>query len=141
MPSPARHSRRSGCPISIALETLGDGWTLLIVRDLMFKGRKTFKEFLQAEEGIASNILSERLQRLESVGIVVKLRDAQDARRYVYRLTEKGMSLAPVLLELVLWSAQFERTDAPPAVVRAMRADREAFIASARHAWKAAQRS
>lgn len=141
MPSPARQSRRSGCPISIALETLGDGWTLLIVRDLMFKGRKTFKEFLQAEEGIASNILSERLQRLESVGIVVKLRDAQDARRYVYRLTEKGMSLAPVLVELVLWSTQFERTDAPPAVVRAMRADRKAFIASARQAWKAAQHS
>lgn len=72
--------------------------------------------------------------RLESVGIVVKLRDAQDARRFVYRLTEKGMSLAPVLLELVLWSARFEHTDAPPAVVKAMRSDHNAFIASARHA-------
>lgn len=62
-------------------------------------------------------------------------------RRFVYRLSEKGMSLAPVLVELVLWSARFERTDAPTAVVKAMRADRNAFIASARHAWKTSQQA
>lgn len=138
--TPSRH-HRSSCPISIALETLGDSWSLLIVRDLMFKGRKTFKDFLQAEEGIASNILTERLQRLECAGIVVKRPDTEDARRFVYRLTEKGMALAPVLVELVLWSARFEQTDAPPAVLKLMRADRDAFIASARQAWKASNRA
>jgi len=140
MPTTPSRSQRSGCPISIALETLGDSWTLLIVRDLMFKGRQTFKDFLDAEEGIASNILTERLQRLECTGIVVKRRDTEDARRFVYRLTEKGMALAPVLVELVLWSARFEQTDAPPAVVKLMRTDRDAFIASARQAWKASNR-
>lgn len=124
--------QRSGCPISIALETLGDGWSLLIVRDLMFKGRTTFKDFLQAEEGIATNVLSERLQRLERAGILDKRRDSVDARRFVYRLTEKGMALAPVMVELVLWSSRFERTDAPPEVVEFMRTDRDAFIESAR---------
>ena len=138
---PCHRRPRSGCPISIALETLGDGWTLLIVRDLMFKGRKTFKDFLLAEEGIASNVLAERLQRLECAGIVDKRRDVEDARRFVYRLTDKGMALAPVLVELVLWSARFEQTDAPPALVKAMRADREAFIASTRQVWKASNRS
>ena len=140
MSSTARRRRRSGCPISLALDTIGDAWTLLIVRDLMFKWRESFKDFLQAEEGIASNVLSERLQRLECAGIVVKRRDAADARRLVYRLTEKGMALAPVLVELVLWSARFEQTDAPPAVVKAMRADRDAFIASMRQTWKASNR-
>lgn len=138
MPVVPTRKRRSGCPISVALETLGDAWSLLIVRDLMFKGRTTFKDFLQAEEGIASNILTERLQRLEAAGIVVKQRDKDDARRFVYRLTEKGIALAPVLVELVMWSARFEQTDAPPRVVRAMRADRDGFIAAVRQAWSAA---
>jgi DNA-binding HxlR family transcriptional regulator len=141
MPTTPSRSQRSGCPISIALETLGDSWTLLIVRDLMFKGRQTFKDFLDAEEGIASNILTERLQRLECASIVVKQRDTEDARRFIYRLTEKGMALAPVLVELVLWSARFEQTDAPPAVVKLMRTDRDAFIASARQAWEASKRA
>ena len=105
---------------------------------VMFKCRKTFKAFLEAEEGIASNILAERL---ECAGIVAQRRDAEDARRFVYRLTEKGMALAPILVELVLWSARFEQTHAPPAVVKLMRADRSAFIATARQAWKASNRA
>src|SRR5215470_3287392 len=97
---------------------LGDAWSLLVVRDLMFKGRNTFNELLNAEEGIASNILADRLRRLEAVGILVKDRDPDDGRRLVYRLTEKGMGLAPVLVELIIWSSRHERTDAPPATVR-----------------------
>jgi DNA-binding HxlR family transcriptional regulator len=123
--------RRSGCPISIALELLGDAWSLLIVRDLMFKGRQRFNEFLAGEEGIASNILAARLRRLEGAGIVERRPDEDDRRRQIYRLTAKGIDLAPVLVELVLWSAKHEHTDAPPAVVRAMRRDRKAFIAQA----------
>lgn len=132
---------RSGCPISIALELLGDSWSLLIVRDLMFKGRRTFNEFLEGGEGIASNILSERLRRLEGAQILERRRDPSDRRRQLYRLTARGMDLAPVLVELVLWSATYERTDAPPAVVRSMRRDRSAFIAAARRDWEAGDES
>ena len=136
MTSPRRH--RSGCPINIALEWLGDPWSLLVVRDLMFKDRRTFNEFLQGGEGIASNILADRLRRLETAGIVQKGRDPLDARRFVYGLSAKGIDLAPVLVELVIWSARHERTDAPPEVVRAMRTDRDAFIADVRERWRGA---
>ena len=129
--------RRSGCPISVALETLGDSWSLLIVRDLMFKGRRTFNEFLNAEERIASNILADRLQRLEANEIITKRRDPIDARRIVYRLTEKGIALAPVLIELVIWSARHERTDAPPSVVQEMASHPKGCIARARKEWRA----
>lgn len=137
MPSSSSRGRRSGCPISIALETLGDAWSLLIVRDLMFKERQTYNEFLQGGEGIASNILADRLRKLQAGGIVEKQRDSVDARRFVYRLSAKGIDLAPVLVELVIWSARHEQTDAPHAVVRAMRTDREAFIAGVRARWRA----
>lgn len=137
MPSAsAPRQPRSGCPISVALELLGDSWSLLIVRDLMFKNRRTFNDFLTGGEGIASNILADRLRRLEDAGILEKRRDAADARRFVYRLSAKGIDLAPVLVELVVWSARHETTDAPPGVVRAMRSDREAFIAGVRQAWR-----
>lgn len=124
--------RRSGCPISIALELLGDSWSLLIVRDLMFKGRRTFNEFLAGGEGIASNILADRLRRLEASGIVVRSADPSDRRRSLYKLTRKGIDLAPVLIELVVWSASHEVTDAPPEIVRQMREGRRAFLACLR---------
>jgi DNA-binding HxlR family transcriptional regulator len=127
--SPAEPARRSGCPISISLEIFGDRWSLLIVRDLMFKGLRTFKEFAAAGEGIATNILAERLARLEAAGIIARSAGREDARRILYRLTAKGMALAPVLVEMVMWAARYEDTDAPPATVRAMRRDRAAFIA------------
>src|SRR5215471_810502 len=103
-----RVSRRSGCPISIGLEIFGDSWSLLIVRDLMFKNLHTFNELLAAGEGIASNILTDRLAKLEAAGIVTKSADEADARRFRYRLTEKGIDLAPTLIEMVLWSARYE---------------------------------
>lgn len=132
----ARQERRSGCPIGIALDLVGDPWTLLIVRDLMFKGRKTFKDFAAGGEGISTNVLTDRLLRLEETGIVDKDRDAEDGRRLVYRLTEKGIELAPVLVELVLWAAAYEDTDAPPEVLAAMRTDRQGFLSHVRTAWR-----
>lgn len=134
--SPASRQRRSGCPISIALELLGDAWSLLIVRDLMFKERRTFNDFLTGGEGIASNILADRLRKLEDANIIAKRRDPQDARRFIYRLTSKGIDLAPVLVELVIWSARHQQTDAPAAVVRSMRADRDGFVANVRQRWR-----
>lgn len=135
LPSASRQ-RRSGCPISIALELLGDAWSLLIVRDLMFKERRTFNDFLTGGEGIASNILADRLRKLEDANIIEKRRDPQDARRFLYRLSSKGIDLAPVLVELVIWSARHEETDAPPAVVRRMRSDRETFVADVWRRWR-----
>lgn len=124
----------------MALELLGDAWSLLIVRDLMFKGRRTFNEFLASGEGIATNILTERLRRLEDAGIVEKRPDPDDRRRSLYALTRKGVALAPVLVELVVWSATYGDTEAPPAVVRRMRNDRERFLAELHSELRASRR-
>jgi len=135
-----QQSHRSGCPIGIMLDMLGDPWTLLVVRDLMFMGNRTFGEFLLSGEGIASNILSDRLCRLEANEIVEKRRDPADARRLIYALTEKGIGLAPVLVEMILWAVEHEDTGAPPKMIRAIRSDKAAFIGGLRSAWRAARR-
>lgn len=131
----ANTTPRSGCPISIALELFGDPWSLLIVRDLMFKGLRTFKEFQAAGESIATNILSDRLSRLEAAGILTRSRDPADSRRVRYGLTRKGADLAPILVELVLWSARYEKTEAPPEIVREMRIRRPKVIARLKKNW------
>ncbi|HXU06790.1 MAG TPA: helix-turn-helix domain-containing protein [Polyangia bacterium] len=119
-----RRHRRSDCPVHFALEVFGDPWTLLIVRDLMFKDRTTYTEFLRAEEGIATNVLADRLVRLEQNGIVEK----DPASGGGYRLTAKGIDLLPILLEIIAWSAKHdERTAADRAFVRRFRSDKEAF--------------
>ena len=127
---------RSGCPISIALELFGDPWSLLIVRDLMFKRLRTFKEFQAAGEGVASNILSDRLARLEQAGILTKQRDPADSRRVLYGLTAKGGDLAPILVELVVWSAKYEDTEAPAAIVQEMRTRRAQVVERLQRPWR-----
>jgi len=127
---------RSGCPISVALETFGDAWSLLVVRDLMFKGKETFQDFATAEEKIATNILTDRLRRLAAAGIVTKNRDPNDARRNRYRLTEKGIGLAPVLAELVVWSARHHRTEAPAEVVAQIENNRSGYLKQIRREWE-----
>ncbi|MBI3479300.1 MAG: helix-turn-helix transcriptional regulator [Nitrosomonadales bacterium] len=134
-------SLRSGCPINVLLETLGDTWSLLIVRDLMFFGRSTYNEFLNAGEGIATNILSDRLQKLEAANLIEKRRDPADARKFIYRLTARGIDLAPMLVEMILWSARNEQTDAPKETIKAMAADRDGFVAKVRENWQAARDS
>src|SRR5574342_497827 len=108
-------TRRSGCPVRISLDMLGDRWSLLIVRDLMVRGFRTFKDFQQSGEGIATNILADRLRRLQARGILQAETEKTDRRRVNYRLTEKGIDLAPVVLELVIWGARHEPTGAPAA--------------------------
>ena len=129
-------TRRSGCPVSLALEIFGDTWSLLIVRDLMFKGFRTFNEFLGAAEGIASNVLADRLAKLEASGVIDKRELGADARRYEYRLTQKGIDLAPALVEIVLWSARHEETDAPPEIVKVMATQRAKFVSDIRKGWE-----
>lgn len=132
--TPAR-ARRSSCPINASLELLGDRWSLLIVRDLMFAGLRSYKEFLSSAEGIATNILADRLTHLERSGIVTSQRDPQDGRRQVYRLTAKGLDLAPVLLELSRWAVTHEPGVEPPEVFWSWKADRAGFLAGLRRRW------
>jgi len=109
-----RRRRKSDCPVHFALDVFGDAWTLLIVRDLMFKGRTTYTELLRAEEGIATNILADRLARLETDGIITKERDSRRATASRYRLTPKGVDLLPIMLEIIQWSAKYDRRTAAP---------------------------
>ena len=126
---------RSGCPVSVSLEVFGDRWSLLIVRDMMVRGHRTFKEFLASGEGIATNVLSDRLHKLEAAKIITAEAAETDARSIHYRLTEKGIDLAPVLLELLLWGARHEQTGAPCAVMARMAQNREAILAETRRRW------
>ena len=103
-----RRRRKSDCPVHFALEVFGDAWTLLIIRDVMFKGRTTYTDFLRAEEGIATNVLADRLAHLEEDGIIEK--DARPSGRGTnrYRLTAKGIDLLPVMLDIIGWSAKYD---------------------------------
>lgn len=127
---------RSGCPVSISLEVLGDRWSLLIVRDLMIRGFRTYREFQQSGEGISTNILAQRLRKLETGGIITAEAEESDRRRVNYRLTEKGIDLAPVLLELLIWGSRHEQTGAPCALIDEMAKHREALLAEVRRRWR-----
>jgi DNA-binding HxlR family transcriptional regulator len=126
---------RSRCPLNASVEMLGDRWSLLIIRDMMLRGFRTYKEFLGSGEGIATNILAERLRRLEAHGIIRSEEEPSDGRKSIYLLTEKGIDLAPVLTEMVLWAAAHEHTGNAP-LVRLMRKDREQFLADVRKRWE-----
>ena len=126
--------RRSGCPLNATVEMLGDRWSLLIVRDMMLQGSRTYKEFLGCYEGIATNILADRLRKLQAYGIIVARPDPKDARKVIYLLTSKGIDLAPVLTEMVLWAAAHEETG-NQALVLQMKEDKEKFLAGVRQRW------
>ncbi len=130
----SKSKRRSECPLNASVEMLGDRWSLLIVRDMMLRGWQTFKEFLEGYEGIATNILADRLRKLVAYGILTTDRDPSDGRRLIYSLTAKGIDLAPVLTEMVLWAAAHEPTG-NQALVRQMRKDKEKFMAEVRERW------
>lgn len=132
----SKSPRRSGCPVSISLEALGDRWSLLIIRDLMVRGYHTFKEFLDSGEGIATNILADRLKRLEAAGIIVSKTEKTDRRKLSYRLTEKGVDLAPVLVEILIWGAHHEQTGAPRAFIEKLEQNREEILAETKRRWR-----
>jgi len=126
--------RRSACPLNASVEMLGDRWSLLIIRDMMVRGHRTFKQFLSSDERIATNILADRLRRLESYGIISRGPDSSDRRKTHYLLTGKGMDLAPVLTEMVLWAAAHEDTG-NQALVRLIKKDKAKFLAEVRKRW------
>ena len=97
-------SHRSGCPINLSLEVIGDKWSLLVIRDMMFGNRRHFRELLtQSDEGIASNILADRLQRLVDAGLVSRAPDPTHKQKVVYSLTEPSIQLVPVMAALGSW--------------------------------------
>ena len=131
-----RSDWRSSCPLNASVEVLGDRWSLLIIRDMMLRGFRSYKEFLDSYEGIATNILADRLRKLESYGIIATKKDPSDGRKIIYLLTEKGMDLAPVLTEMVLWAATHEDTG-NQALVSQIQADKQNFLAAIRERWTA----
>lgn len=109
-----KRRNRSHCPISFALDIFGDAWTLLVLRDLIFKGKERYQEFLSSEEAISTNILADRLARLEEYGIISKKVDPTNGKQILYAPTKKGLDLIPVLLEIVRWSGEHDPQTAAP---------------------------
>jgi DNA-binding HxlR family transcriptional regulator len=108
MKTTSKESLRSHCAVNYGVEVFGDRWSLLIIRDIVFAGKKTYGEFLKSEEGIATNVLASRLAFLEEQGILSKSPSPDDGRKDIYTLTEKGLDLIPVALSIVLWSAKHD---------------------------------
>ena len=127
-PKPNDGKRPSGCPVTFALDTFGDRWTLLIIREMMFHGRRTYGEFLEADEAISTNILANRLKQLEFDGIIAKRRDPDNFRSFIYELEPKGWDLAPILLEIIQWSGKYDtRPGRLMHMVERVRNEREAL--------------
>ena len=98
---------RSDCPLNFGLEIFGDKWSLLIIRDLMFFGKRYYNEFLASEECISTNVLAERLTMLEKEKIIKKEKDKSHKQKLIYTLTEKGIDLAPIIINIGLWSEKY----------------------------------
>jgi DNA-binding HxlR family transcriptional regulator len=130
----ATPKRRSGCPLNASVEMLGDRWSLLILRDMMLRGFRSYKEFLESYEGIATNTLADRLRKLEAYGIIGSMPDPSDGRKLIYFLTAKGIDLAPVLTEMVLWAGAYEKTE-NEALVLLMKKDKQKFLTEIRQRW------
>lgn len=120
----------------VSLDIFGDRWSLILVRDMMVRGYRTFGEFQRAGEGIATNVLANRLERLKAAGIVTTEPVPDDGRSQYYRLTSKGIALAPVMLELLIWAAKYDNTDAPCAVIEHMAENRQAVLAETYKRWE-----
>ncbi len=100
---------RSSCLIASALDLIGDKWSLLIIRDMLLFKKKTFKDLAESDEGVATNLLSSRLKLLESIGVITKRKLPENKKTNIYLLTNKGIDLAPIIMEVVIWSDQYVR--------------------------------
>lgn len=113
----ANEEPRSYCPINLSLEIFGDTWTLLVLRDMMFAGKRHFRELLQSDERISSNILAERLARLVEHGVLTKAGDPTHKQKAIYSLTEKGIALLPIVVQIGAWGSRWvpeaKKLDAP----------------------------
>jgi len=117
-----------GCPIRYGAAIFGDHWCLLILRDLMFRGARYYADFINAGEGIATNILATRLAELEDEGILEKRPDPEHGKRFIYSLTKKGLGLIPAMLEIIDWSEKWDgQTEVPRKFATELRRDRTAL--------------
>ncbi|MFD2935200.1 winged helix-turn-helix transcriptional regulator [Spirosoma flavum] len=121
---------RSDCPLSFTLDFFGDKWSLLILRDMMLENKSTYGEFLRSDEKIATNILADRLSMLETYGFVIKQVATDKKSKFVYSLTEKGISLVPVIMEIGLWGSTFNPPGLNPQLLNALEQNKEATISS-----------
>jgi DNA-binding HxlR family transcriptional regulator len=123
------HCPRSHCPVSLALEAIGDKWSLLILRDLIMRRKSRYQELLNSEEGISTNILAARLVRLEKQGLIFKSDDPDDKRQFRYAPTQKALDLLPVIFEMARWSAKYHpRSDRPGPYFERRRANKEGWM-------------
>lgn len=122
------NKKRSDCPISCSLEVFGDKWSLLIIRDVMLRGKMSFSEFLNSEEKIATNILVSRLAVLEEEKILVKDVSPENRSKYIYSLTKKGADLMPVIIELMDWGAKYNENCPRRELGRKIKRDKAAVI-------------
>lgn len=102
-----KQGKRSDCPFSCSLDILGDKWTLLIIRDMVFFGKNTYSDFLKSPEGIATNVLASKLLQLEENGLIEKLEHPDSKAKFLYKLTPKGIGIIPILAEMYLWAEQY----------------------------------
>jgi DNA-binding HxlR family transcriptional regulator len=119
---------RSNCPVSCTLDFFGDKWSLLILRDMMLAGKSTYGEFAASAEKIATNILADRLCMLESAGFVTKEVGADKKSKFVYSLTEKGISLLPIILEMGLWGTKYHPPGMNPELLASLQQDKDGTI-------------
>ena len=103
----ASNAPRSYCPINLSLEIFGDTWTLLVLRDMMFAGKRHFRELLQSDERISSNILADRLARLVDNGVLTKSDDPTHKQKAIYSLTDKGIALLPIVVQIGAWGSRW----------------------------------
>ena len=120
---------RSHCPINYTLEHFGDKWSFLIIRDLMFKGKRHYNEFLEAGEKVSTSVLSDRLKKLEEAGIIISGEDSIKKSRIRYSLTQKGIDLLPILIEMIVWGGfKDEYTESPKEFLEQATQNREVLI-------------
>lgn len=124
MPKKMKKADWGGCPIRFGMGIFGDKWTLLLIRDLMFKGKKYYSEFADSEESISTNILADRLENLRERGIIEKERDTDNQSKYVYRLTDQGKDLIPIMFAIIDWAEKYDaNTEVPKDFIRKLRRD------------------
>ena len=124
-----KEKHRSHCPISFGLDIFGDRWSLLVLRDIIFKRKRRYQEFLDSEEKISTNILADRLKLLEDYKIISRADDPENKKQIFYSPTKKGLDLIPIMLEIVRWSYQHDpKTAAPKEFIAKMNSDLEGLV-------------
>ena len=127
---------RSGCPISSTLDVVGDKWTLLIIRDMLIKHKKTFRDISNSDERIAPSILSARLKLLESIHLIFKTKTAENKKENIYLLTDKGVELTPIIIEFTLWGDKWMREFNQVDIIEGLNADKSVIIKTVQDNYK-----